>query len=410
VPPLIKFLLMKKKMLKTALSWGLCVLLLLPINSISFAATINDSLSAMAQIPVQQFVTSEATVAAPEPYVAPVPYVPNITPINYFTPPIAATPPAAVVIPANPSNQTVTGQMVTGPASSAEASPSVISGAIIASPPNAAASTVASPPLPPAAAVPPEVLPPVVVRAPSTGFIPPASAETAAALNTLERQAVPMPAVAPAAYNVPYTTQPQQQLQNPVLIGGIEQSNFIRCARLGTSVCTQASDDQQFQYCLSRLQNQPACQKFLSFARTIGYGSRDNVDLVQHFPQANMDLIHVVHIGANYPGEYFALSYNGNLVNITSGEQTQAINISKDVRYQEIVQSYPHVGIWPALVGTPPTVEPTPEGNGLRLIFRYPLLNGCHACEKAGYANVAYDFSQEGELTGVYLISLVSAS
>ena len=53
-----------------------------------------------------------------------------------------------------------------------------------------------------------------------------------------------------------------------------------------------------------------------------------------------------------------------------------------------------------------PESVPPPSGSGLRLMFRFQLRNGCHVCERAGYANVAYDFSSDGTLQQVQVISL----
>ena len=86
----------------------------------------------------------------------------------------------------------------------------------------------------------------------------------------------------------------------------------------------------------SALKNQPACLEFVYFAKAIGMGIKDDVDLIQYYEQANMDLIHVTHWGANFPGEYYALGRDGKLANLTFGPEVQALNISKDFRYPEI--------------------------------------------------------------------------
>ena len=45
-------------------------------------------------------------------------------------------------------------------------------------------------------------------------------------------------------------------------------------------------------------------------------------------------------------------------------------------------------------------------GGGQRFIFSFVLLNGCHACELAGHAQVAFDFSAAGRFLGTKLLRL----
>ena len=47
-------------------------------------------------------------------------------------------------------------------------------------------------------------------------------------------------------------------------------------------------------------------------------------------------------------------------------------------------------------------------GGGQRFIFSFVLLNGCHACEVAGYARVAFDFSPAGKFLGTKLLRLTA--
>lgn len=79
------------------------------------------------------------------------------------------------------------------------------------------------------------------------------------------------------------------------------------------------------------------------------------------------------------------------------------IDIRKDPLYPAIARKFPRVELWghadfKALQALP--------GGGQRFIFSFVLLNGCHACEVAGYAQVAFDFSAAGRFLGTKLLRL----
>lgn len=188
--------------------------------------------------------------------------------------------------------------------------------------------------------------------------------------------------------------------------GGIDSQSFIVCAKMATGICLRAQTDKDFAACLGRLKQQPACDQFIKFAEIISYGLRDEVDLLQYYKEGQLTLVHVRRMGDTYPGDYYLIGANGHFLNVTAGAEIRGIDITKDVRYPQIASRFPKVQIW-SVVSQLPVSGTSPTG-GLRLIFRFELLNGCATCDLAGYANVAYDFSDTGVLQQVSLLSLES--
>jgi hypothetical protein len=79
------------------------------------------------------------------------------------------------------------------------------------------------------------------------------------------------------------------------------------------------------------------------------------------------------------------------------------IDIRKDPLYPAIARKSPRVELWghadfKAMQALP--------GGGQRFIFSFVLLNGCHTCEVAGYAQVAFDFTAAGRFLGTKLLRL----
>lgn len=223
----------------------------------------------------------------------------------------------------------------------------------------------------------------------------------------------PLPAAAPAlsrpgpvsleqAAN-PADSSPQQVAK--FFNGGLVENAFTSCQRMASSFCTPATGD-KYQKCISRLKPYPACQQFLAFAGATQFDRGDDVDLIQNYKEAPINLFHVARFNANYPGDYYVIGVKGNFVNITSGPQVQEIDISKDIHYPQITQQFPKAQLW-SYVDQPPVAQPLPNG-GLRLVFRFSLLDGCASCEQAGYAFIAYDFTGDGQLKQAQLIALES--
>jgi hypothetical protein len=192
--------------------------------------------------------------------------------------------------------------------------------------------------------------------------------------------------------------------ENP-LAGGIDIPNFIQCKELYRSLCQSLQDPTQLEACAKRIP-QSGCKFFNAFAKATNMLPKDDVDVIKHYQQ--LDLIHLVRFGANYPGIYYAVGIEGNLVDLIFGPQTQGLDIRKDPHYPEIANRYPKVMLF-SIVERLPKVEPAADGKGLRLILRFQLLNGCHACEQAGYANIAYDFSEKGALQASTILSMEPA-
>jgi hypothetical protein len=71
-------------------------------------------------------------------------------------------------------------------------------------------------------------------------------------------------------------------------------------------------------------------------------------------------------------------------------------SVEDDPDYKRLERQHPDIWFWQ----TGPSLESAsvePDG-GQSFIFRYRLLDGCHACEVLGYARVEYDFFPSGGL------------
>lgn len=192
---------------------------------------------------------------------------------------------------------------------------------------------------------------------------------------------------------------------SPVVVPDFVHANigdFFACKKQIVKSCGASAESyKQYQLCLKNLQVGDQCKPFLTFSKLSGMLVKDSIEITRSSNNPNIALIHLYRYGANYSGDYYIISKTGDFVNITGTVNT--IDATSDKNYTQIKQQFPKAEIWSL-------VEPNPEWNasptGDRLGFRFPLLNGCHACARAGYAYVDYNFDQTGKFLGTKLIQL----
>jgi hypothetical protein len=105
---------------------------------------------------------------------------------------------------------------------------------------------------------------------------------------------------------------------------------------------------------------------------------------------------------------YGVLLVNGDpkILDVDDLQKLDRAAMEQSPQYQAIKQKFPKVDVWP---GDRSGKDPWPRvqaqsGGGTEFIVRYPLINGCHACERVGEAYFGWDFDADGKfLRATYL-------
>lgn len=84
-------------------------------------------------------------------------------------------------------------------------------------------------------------------------------------------------------------------------------------------------------------------------------------------------------------------------------EKVENIDITRDRLYPLLSRKFPEITMWP--MHNFVSMRKLSKG-GQRFVFSFILLNGCHACDIAGFANIAFDFDQEGNFQRTELLRL----
>jgi len=100
---------------------------------------------------------------------------------------------------------------------------------------------------------------------------------------------------------------------------------------------------------------------------------------------------------------YGLLLVNGRppIVNVEDLKLLDTRTMKSSFQFQDLKNQFPKVDVWPGDRDgkTWPNAQPGPNG-GTQFVVSYPLLNGCHACARAGLAIFGWNFDSQGKFLG----------
>jgi hypothetical protein len=118
-----------------------------------------------------------------------------------------------------------------------------------------------------------------------------------------------------------------------------------------------------------------------------------------------VDLASVVYsIRANDNGDFLLVNGIPPLVHLEEPENLKHIDITKDPLYPALARKFPKLELWWHADAFKAMQHLA--GGGQRFVFSFLLLNGCHACELGGSAQIAFDFDRSGRFLGTRLLRL----
>ena len=95
------------------------------------------------------------------------------------------------------------------------------------------------------------------------------------------------------------------------------------------------------------------------------------------------------------------------IVNAENLKLLDQAGMQQSPQYQNTKNQFPKVSVWPGdRDGTTwPNSSKNPDGS-LSFTLGYPLINGCHACERAGFAEFNWNFGAEGKFQGTTFLGM----
>jgi hypothetical protein len=109
---------------------------------------------------------------------------------------------------------------------------------------------------------------------------------------------------------------------------------------------------------------------------------------------------------------YGLLLVNGRppIVNVEDLKQLDTKTMKQSPQFQDLKNQFPQVDVWPGDRDgkTWPNSQAGPNG-GTQFVVGYPLINGCHACARAGFAIFTWNFDPQGKFTGTTFMGMTPA-
>lgn len=148
-----------------------------------------------------------------------------------------------------------------------------------------------------------------------------------------------------------------------------------------------------------RMRQAGASPEAIAFAREM-YGE---VYMGSFREMGKVDLATTVAPLWNDPNVEDFILVNGTPGVVTLWDNVENIDITHDRLYPALQRKFPEITMWP--MHNFVTMRSLPQG-GQRFVFSFTLLNGCHSCDIAGFANIAFDFDKAGNFRGTKLLRL----
>lgn len=189
----------------------------------------------------------------------------------------------------------------------------------------------------------------------------------------------------------------------PEFWGGINPATVYtkqNAMKIFQQCSSQASNPGDYQNCLvDTMQTQHATPQAIAFLKyATGW-------ITEYKVYNKLIVVHAFTPAADHDDAYFIMNNYGDIVNVDDPTFLNAIDIRSDSHYHDIIQHFPSAALFPGNHQGFPEYTVSDQ-NSPRFVFTYSVLNGCHACEVAATAKIAFDFDNSGQLIGVSLLSL----
>ncbi len=177
--------------------------------------------------------------------------------------------------------------------------------------------------------------------------------------------------------------------------------------------CGDATQPPSFAECfINQMQAGGAPAAAVEFTRELYKVSGGDVGLMYGFHKVGpVDIAWVNYpLRANTNDGLLFLNGQPRIINVEDLKLLDQADMQQDPQFQDTKAQFPNVGVWPGdRDGTTwPNSQPTANG-GVQFTVGYPLINGCHACARAGFVLFNWNFGPQGKFLGTKFIGITPA-
>jgi hypothetical protein len=168
--------------------------------------------------------------------------------------------------------------------------------------------------------------------------------------------------------------------------------------------CDNAPNQEAFAICfMEQMSKAGASTEAVEFTKMLRKESHGDVGIMTGFNKVGpVDVAFVIYpLRANTNNGILFVNGTPKIVNGEDLKLLDQKDMQQSPQFQNTKAQFPQVSVWPGdRDGTTwPNSNPNSEG-GISFTLGYPLINGCHACARAGFAEFNWKFGPTGKFLG----------
>jgi hypothetical protein len=174
--------------------------------------------------------------------------------------------------------------------------------------------------------------------------------------------------------------------------------------------CDSAPQSPSFADCfINQMSKSGASPAAVAFTRMLQKQSGGDVGIMSGFNKVGpVDVAFVVYpLRANTNNGILFVNGIPKMVNAEDLKLLDQATMQQSPQFQNTLAQFPKMTLWPGdRDGTTwPNSSSNPDGS-VSFTLGYPLLNGCHACERAGAAEFNWNFGPQGKFQGTSFMGM----
>jgi hypothetical protein len=147
----------------------------------------------------------------------------------------------------------------------------------------------------------------------------------------------------------------------------------------------------------------------VSFTRELYQQSHGDVGIMTGFqPVGPVDIAWITYpLRANTNNGLLLVNGHPQIVNVEDLKMLDRKAMEQSPQFKDLKYQFPNVELWPGDRDgkTWPNSQTAPNGV-TQFVASYPLINGCHACARAGFAMFTWNFNAQGKFQGTTFVGM----
>jgi hypothetical protein len=174
--------------------------------------------------------------------------------------------------------------------------------------------------------------------------------------------------------------------------------------------CGDGTQPPSFAECfITQMQQGGAPAAAVAFTRELYKASNGDVGIMYGFHKVGpVDIAWINYpLRANTNDGLLFVNGQPPILNVEDLKVLDQTAMQQDPQFQNTKAQFPKASVWPGdRDGTTwPNSQAGPNG-GVQFTVGYPLINGCHACERVGFAMFNWNFDSKGKFLGTTFIGM----